>query len=38
MDVFGADDVHARVARIDGNIGNMHLFKQYFIHVGFPDN
>jgi hypothetical protein len=36
MDVQGVDTVLKLVGNIGGIIGDMPLFKNYFIHVGFP--
>jgi hypothetical protein len=38
MDVYGVDTVFDLVNKINTIIGGLPLFKQYFLHVGFPDN
>ena len=38
MDVHGVKNVLELVGKIGGIIGDMLSFKNYFIHVGFPDN
>jgi hypothetical protein len=38
MDVHGVENVLALVGKIAGIIGDIPMFKNYFIHVGFPDN
>ena len=38
MDVHGVKNVLELVGKIGGIIGGMLSFKNYFIHVGFPDN
>jgi hypothetical protein len=38
MDVQGVETVLELVGKIGGIIGDMAAFKNYFIHVGFPDN
>jgi hypothetical protein len=38
MDVHGVENVLALVGKIAGIIGDIPMFQNYFIHVGFPDN
>jgi hypothetical protein len=37
-DYIGVDDKFALVNKINQIIGSIPSFKQYFLHVGFPDN
>ena len=38
MDVQGVETVIKLVAKIGEIIGDMPTFKNYFIHIGIPDN
>ena len=38
MDVRGVETVLELVGKIGGIIEDMPSFKNYFIHIGFPDN
>ncbi len=38
MDPEVVDSIHKLVNRINGIVGDMTLFKPYFLHVQFPDN
>ncbi len=38
MEINGMNAVYQLVNKINTIIGGLPLFKQYFLHVGFPDN
>ncbi len=38
MDLEAVDSIHRLVNKINGIMGDMTLFKPYFLHVHFPDN
>ena len=38
MEINGVNSVYQLVNKINTIIGGLPLFKQYFLHVGFPDN
>ena len=38
MDPKAVDSIHRLVNKMNGIVGDMTLFKPYFLHVHFPDN